>query len=104
MNAKKREDLSFDLSLEKFWFNHQNTSQDKQKIISVSRLLVFQKKLQKKKIIYQTKAFKKKIKIISTGTSSRKYYSEIIQEQIKSLSKFLYEQSKLLDINTIFEI
>ena len=47
---KREEDLSFDLSLEKFWFNHQNTLQDKQKIISVSNLQVFQKKQQEEKL------------------------------------------------------
>ena len=46
---KREEDLSFDLSLEKFWFNHQNTSQDKQKIISVSRFTGLQKKLLEEK-------------------------------------------------------
>ena len=34
---KREEDLNFDLSLDKFWSNHQNTVQDRQKIISVSR-------------------------------------------------------------------
>ena len=30
---KREEDLDFDLSLDKFWHNHQNTMQDKLKII-----------------------------------------------------------------------
>ena len=34
---KREEDLDFDLSLDKFWFNHQNTVQDKLRIIAISR-------------------------------------------------------------------
>ena len=32
---KREEDLDFDLSLDKFWFNHKNTMQDKLKIIFI---------------------------------------------------------------------
>ena len=104
---KREEDLSFDLSLEKFWFNHQNTSQDKHKIISVSRFSGLPKETTRRKIIHHTK--QKHLKKTSKNnlywepsSQEKETYMEIIQEQIKSLSKFLYEQSKLLDINVPF--
>ena len=104
---KREEDLSFDLSLEKFWFNHQNTSQDKQKIISVSRFTGLPKETARRKIIYLTKErhLKKIIKnnlYWEPSSKEKETYIQIIKEQIKSLSKFLYEQSKLLDINIPF--
>ena len=66
---KREDDLSFDLSLEKFWFNHQNTFQDKQKIISVSRFTGLPKETARRKIIHLTKQkhLKKPIKIIFIG-------------------------------------
>ncbi len=104
---KREEDLSFDLSLEKFWFNHQNTSQDKQKIISVSRFTGLPKETARRKIIYLTKErhLKKTSKnnlYWEPSSKEKETYIQIIKEQIKSLSKFLYEQSKLLDINIPF--
>ena len=48
---KREEDLSFDLSLEKFWFNHQNTLQDKHKIISVSRFTGLPKETAEEKLL-----------------------------------------------------
>ncbi len=104
---KREEDLSFDLSLEKFWFNHQNTLQDKQKIISVSRFTGLPKETARRKIINLTKLkhLKKTNKnnlYWEPSSKEKETYIEIIKEQIKSLSKFLYEQSKLLDINVPF--
>ena len=104
---KREEDLNFDLSLEKFWFNHQNTLQDKQKIISVSRFTGLPKETARRKIIHLTKL--KHLKKTSKNSlywepssQEKETYMEIIKEQIKSLSKFLYEQSKLLGINIPF--
>ena len=58
---KREEDLDFDLSLDKFWFNHQNTIQDKLKIISVSRFTGLPKETTRRKnnTINKTKTFKK---------------------------------------------
>ena len=104
---KREDDLNFDLSLEKFWFNHQNTSQDKHKIISVSRYTGLPKETTRRKIINLTKNkhLKKttKNKIYWEPASQYKdTYVTIIKEQISSLSKFLYEQSKSLNINIPF--
>ena len=104
---KREEDLSFDLSLDKFWFNHRNTLQDKQKIISVSRFTGLPKETARRKIIYLTKQshLKKTDKnnlYWEPSSEEKETYIKIIKEQIKSLSKFLYEQSKLLNIDVPF--
>tara|TARA_A100001011_G_C14222865_1_gene805237 strand:+ start:79 stop:1023 length:945 start_codon:yes stop_codon:yes gene_type:complete len=104
---KREEDLSFDLSLEKFWFNHQNTSQDKQKIISVSRFTGLPKETTRRKIMHLTKLkhLKKTNKnnlYWEPSSHEKDTYIQIIKEQIKSVSKFLYEQSKLLNMNVPF--
>ena len=104
---KREEDLSFDLSLEKFWFNHQNTSQDKQKIISVSRFTGLPKETARRKIMHLTKLkhLKKTNKnnlYWEPSSHEKDTYIQIIKEQIKSVSKFLFEQSKLLNMNVPF--
>ena len=104
---KREEDLSFDLSLDKFWFNHQNTMQDKLKIISVSRFTGLPKETTRRKIIQLTKLkhLKKSNKnnlYWEPSSQAKDTYVLIIKEQIKSLSKFLFEQSKFLNINVPF--
>ena len=104
---KRESDLTFDLSLEKFWFNHQNTLQDKHKIISVSRFTGLPKETARRKIMQLTKS--KHLKKSSRNnlywepaSQYKETYMKIIKEQINSLSKFLYEQSKYLDMNVPF--
>ncbi len=104
---KREEDLSFDLSLDKFWFNHQNTIQDKLKIISISRFTGLPKETTRRKIIRLTKLkhLKKSNKnnlYWEPSSQAKDTYMQIIKEQIKSLSKFLFEQSKLLNIDVPF--
>ena len=104
---KREEDLDFDLSLDKFWFNHQNTMQDKLKIISVSRFTGLPKETTRRKIIQLTKLkhLKKSNKnnlYWEPSSQAKDTYMQIIKEQIKSLSKFLFEQSKLLNIDVPF--
>ena len=104
---KREEDLNFDLSLEKFWFNHQNTTQDKHKIIAVSKYTGLPKETTRRKILHLTKDkhLKKssRNKIFWEPASQYKdTYMTIIKEQIASLSKFLFEQSKSLGMNTPF--
>ena len=104
---KREEDLDFDLSLEKFWFNHQNTVQDKLKIISVSRFTGLPKETTRRKIIQLTKLkhLKKSSKnnlYWEPSSHAKETYMLIIKDQINSLSKFLYEQSKLLKIDVPF--
>jgi len=104
---KREEDLGFDLSLDKFWFNHQNTTQDKLKIISVSRFTGLPKETTRRKIIQLTKLkhLKKSYKnnlYWEPSSQAKDTYMLIIKEQINSLSKFLFEQSKLLNIDVPF--
>ena len=104
---KREEDLSFDLSLDRFWFNHQNTMQDKLKIISISRFTGLPKETTRRKIIRLTKLkhLKKSNKnnlYWEPSSQAKDTYMQIIKEQIKSLSKFLFEQSKLLNIDVPF--
>ena len=92
---KREEDLDFDLSLDKFWFNHQNTMQDKLKIISVSRFTGLPKETTRRKIIQLTKLkhLKKSYKnnlYWEPSSQAKDTYMQIIKEQIKSLSKFLF--------------
>ena len=104
---KREKDLNFDLSLEKFWFNHQNTLQDKHKIISVSRFTGLPKETTRRKILQLTKEkhLKKSSKnnlYWEPASQYKETYMKIIKEQINSLSKFLYEQSIYLDMNLPF--
>ncbi len=104
---KREEDLGFDLSLDKFWFNHQNTIQDKLKIISVSRFTGLPKETTRRKIIQLTKLkhLKKSYKnnlYWEPSSQAKDTYMLIIKEQINSLSKFLFEQSKFLNIDVPF--
>ncbi len=104
---KREDDLNFDLSLDKFWYNHQNTNQDKHKIISVARYTGLPKETTRRKIMMLTKE-----KHLKRSTKNKVYwepssqyketYLLIIKEQINSLSKFLYLQGKALDINLPF--
>mgnify|MGYP001266887141 CR=1 FL=1 len=104
---KREENLDFDLSLDKFWFNHQNTIQDKLKIISVSRFTGLPKETTRRKIIELTKLkhLKKSNKnslYWEPSSQAKDTYMKIIKEQINSLSKFLFEQSKFLNIDVPF--
>jgi len=104
---KREDDLNFDLSLEKFWFNHQNTLQEKHRIISVSRFTGLPKETARRKIMHLTKQkhLKKSQKNNLYWEPASQYkdtYISIIKEQINSLAKFLYEQSKCLSMNIPF--
>jgi len=104
---KREEDLNFDLSLDKFWFNHQNTNQDIHRIISVSKFTGLPKETARRKILNLTrnrhlkKTTKNKL-YWEPASQYKETYLTIIKEQINSLSKFLYEQSKSLNMNIPF--
>tara|TARA_Y100000590_G_scaffold469277_1_gene655915 strand:- start:526 stop:1476 length:951 start_codon:yes stop_codon:yes gene_type:complete len=104
---KREEDLNFDLSLEKFWFNHHNTPQNQHKIIAVARYTGLPKETARRKILLLTKD--KHLKKTSKNklywepaSQYKETYVTIIKEQINSLSKFLYEQSKCLSMDIPF--
>lgn len=100
---KREKDLSFNLSLDEFWNNHKDIIQSKKKIILVSKNTGLPKETTRRKILalIKKKHLKKgdKNKIFWEPASDLKStYIKIIEEQIRSLSKFIYEQFKVLNI------
>ncbi len=102
---RKREvDMNFDLSLEKFWKNHKDVHQPKKKIILVSKETGLPKETARRKIISLIR-----LKHLRKGEKNRLFwepaselketYINIINEEIISLSKFIFEQGKFLYLN-----
>ena len=100
---KREKDLNFNLSLDNFWNNHKNISQDKKKIILVSQQTGLPKETTRRKIISLIKK-----KHLKKGDRNKLYwepdfpqketYLKIIDEEINSLSKFIFEQVKILSL------
>ena len=104
---KRENDLDFDLSLDFFWRNHKNIRQGKKKIISVSKETGLPKETARRKIIslIRKKHLKKEDKsrlFWEPSSEHKETYIKIIGEQINSLSKFILEQTKLL--NTVIPL
>ena len=106
---RKREmDLNFDLSLDNFWNNHKNVVQDKKKIIYISKQTGLPKETTRRKLLSLVKKrhLKKgdKNKLFWEPSSEfKESYIKIIEEQITSLSKFIYEEGKFLDLNLSYQ-
>ena len=101
---KRENDLSFDLSLDMFWSNHKNIKQGKKKIISVSKETGLPKETTRRKIIslIKKKHLRKEEKnrlFWEPASEHKDTYLKIIGEQINSLSKFILEQTKLLQLS-----
>ncbi len=101
---KREKDLSFNLSLDNFWLNHKNIHQSKKKIILVSQQTGLPKETTRRKIIalIKKKHLKKGEKnrlFWEPDSPQKESYVKIIDEEINSLSKFIYEQIKLLSLN-----
>ena len=101
---KRENDLSFDLSLDMFWQNHKDIRQGKKKIILVSQETGLPKETTRRKIIslIKKKHLKKEDKnrlFWEPASEHKETYLKIIGEQINSLSKFILEQTKLLQLN-----
>ena len=101
---KREKDLNFNLSLDNFWDNHKNILQSKKKIILVSQQTGLPKETTRRKIISLIK--KKHIKkgeknrlFWEPDTALKESYVKIIDEEITSLSKFIFEQTKLLSLS-----
>ncbi len=100
---KRQNDLEFDLSLDNFWTNHKDITQNRKKIIVISKETGLPKETTRRKImdLMKKKHIKKgeKNKIFwEPSSEDKETYISIIEEQIKSLSKFIYEQSKYLNL------
>ena len=101
---KREKDLNFNLSLDNFWTNHKNIRQEKKKIILVSQQTGLPKETARRKIIslIKKKHLKKgeKNKLFwEPDYPQKETYVKIIDEEINSLSKFIFEQLKLLSHN-----
>ena len=100
---KREKDLNFNLSLENFWNNHKDIQQNRKKIILVSKKTGLPKETTRRKIISLIKS-----KHLKKGDRNKLYwepdspqketYIKIIDEEINSLSKFIYEQAKILSL------
>ena len=102
---RKRElDLNFNLSLDEFWNNHKNIIQKKKKIITIAKNTGLPKETTRRKMLslIKTKHIKKTEKntiFWEPDSKSKDSYIEIILEQINSLSKFIFQQAKLMSLN-----
>ena len=100
---KREKDLNFNLSLDNFWSNHKDIFQSKKKIILVSQQTGLPKETTRRKIISLIK--KKHLKrgdknklFWEPENNLKESYVKIIDEEIASLSKFIFEQTKLLSL------
>ena len=101
---KREADMNFDLSLEKFWKNHKDVHQPKKKIILVSKETGLPKETARRKIIslIRSKHLRKGEKnrlFWEPASDLKETYVNIINEEIISLSKFIFEQGKFLYLN-----
>jgi len=101
---KRETDMNFDLSLEKFWKNHKDVHQPKKKIILVSKETGLPKETARRKIIslIRSKHLRKGEKnrlFWEPASELKETYVNIINEEIVSLSKFIFEQGKFLYLN-----
>ena len=102
---RKREiDLNFSLSLDEFWNNHKNIIQKKKKIITIAKSTGLPRETTRRKILSLIKA--KHIKKTEKNTifwepdsKSKDSYIKIIEEQINSLSKFIFQQLRFFSLN-----
>ena len=101
---QRENDLNFSLSLEEFWNNHRRVDQKKKRIIYISQQTGLPKETARRKLISLIKK-----KHIKKGEKNRLFwepisefkesYIKIIEEEISSLSKFIFEQGKFLNLN-----
>ena len=102
---RKREiDLNFNLSLDEFWNNHKNIIQKKKKIITIAKSIGLPRETTRRKILslIKTKHIKKTEKntiFWEPDSKSKDSYIKIIEEQINSLSKFIFQQLKFFSLN-----
>jgi hypothetical protein len=102
---RKREvDLNFNLSLDKFWNNHKNIIQKKKKIITIAKTTGLPRETARRKILSlinarHIKKTEKNTLFWEPDSKSKDSYVKIIEEQINSLSKFIFQQLKFLSLN-----
>ncbi len=102
---RKREvNLSFNLSLDRFWNNHKNIIQKKKKIITIAKSTGLPRETTRRKILSLIK--RKHIKRTEKNTvfwepdsKSKDSYIKIIEKQINSLSRFIFQQLRFFSLN-----
>ena len=103
----REKELDLSISLDRFWDNHKKISQPKHKIISIARSTGLPKETTRRKILDLIK--KKHLKKVDKGSLSwspvdelKTSYIKIIDEEIIYLSKFIFQQAKLLGLEISF--
>jgi len=102
---RKREvNLSFNLSLDRFWNNHKNIIQKKKKIITIAKSTGLPRETARRKILslIKTKHIKKTEEntlFWEPDSKSKDSYIKIIEEQINSLSRFIFQQLRFFSSN-----
>jgi len=102
---RKRElDLNFNLSLDEFWNNHRNIIQKKKKIITIAKSTGLPRETTRRKIlslikIKHIKKTEKNTVFWEPDSKSKDSYTKIIEEQINSLSRFIFQQLRFLSLN-----
>ena len=101
---KREADLNFNLSLDEFWNNHKDILQKKKKIITIAENTGIPRETTRRKILslIKTKHIKKTEKntvFWEPDAKSKDSYIKIIEEQINSLSRFIFQQLKYLSLN-----
>jgi len=102
---RKREvDLNFNLSLDQFWNSHKSIIQKKKKIITIAKNTGLPRETARRKILslikkkHMKKAEKDKI-FWEPDSKSKDSYTKIIEEQINSLSRFIFQQLQFFSLN-----
>jgi hypothetical protein len=102
---RKREvDLNFNLSLDEFWNNHRNVIQKKKKIITIARGTGLPRETTRRKILslIRAKHIKKTEKntvFLEPASKFKDSYIKIIEGEINSLSRFIFQQLKFFSLN-----
>ena len=101
---KREADLNFNLSLDEFWNNHKDILQKKKKIITIAKSTGIPRETTRRKILslIKTKHIKKTEKntvFWEPDAKSKDSYIKIIEEQINSLSRFIFQQSRFFSLN-----
>ena len=97
-------DLNLNLSLHEFWNNHKNIIQKKKKIITIAKNTGLPRETTRRKILslIKTKHIKKTEKntiFWEPDSKSKDSYIKIVEEQINSLSKFIFQQLNFFSSN-----
>ena len=100
---KKEYDLSYDLSFEKFWHNHNETNIENSTIIEVAKKTNLPKETARRKLkelISQKVLGKIKKKIVWLPSDEyKKTYNEVINEEIKQLAKLTKYVTNKINLN-----